>query len=224
LILVFDDLDNVFTAAVSDLKESWWLFLMAVFLTLLLCLFTVCCLQCCAKIIVWLIIIVALVLIFVVGGIALYYGIRYCRDDLQSNKTSGYVLIGFGSVMLFIGLIIFLIIIALRNRISLAAALVQESSRFYLFYRYDDFNIFAFRIIKNNLCLLLVPFAYAILFAIGVALLIITMVYYFSSLEQVADGPIRKIIFNKNDRYVVLYSVLCFFWLAFFIVGVHAIE
>lgn len=172
-------------------------------MTLVLSFIVICCFQFCAKVIVWIIILVSLILIFIVGGIALYFGIRHCKDVLETDKTSGYILIGFGAALLLVGIILLLIIIALRKRISLGSALVQEASR----------------MIKNNICLLLVPIIYAIIFAIGTVLIVITMVFYFSSLEMKGDDYSREIVFKKNDRLVVIYSVLCFFWLLFFIIG-----
>lgn len=205
----FDGLNNVLTAAVSDVKNCWGLFLATAGITLVIAFVVICCLQCFAKVITWCLIFAGVLLVVVIGIITLVYGANNYTNGLQSDKTSSYIFIGFGIGCLVAALILIIILIALRNRISLAASLVKVASE----------------AIKGNMCLILVPVVYALIFIVGLVLILVTMVYFLSSLEIDPGDPetmsVRSIKIIKEDRYVVLFVVLCFWWMTFLIIGAN---
>jgi hypothetical protein len=139
----FGGISNIYTVAVSDLQESYVLFIITAGLTLLICFLVFCFIQCCTKIIVWSLLIAGVIIIFFIGGISLYYGIKYYKAALPADRTGSIILIGldyiiiiiiiiiivFASVCLFVGFIVLLIIVSLRKRISLASVIVQEACR-----------------------------------------------------------------------------------------------
>lgn len=200
----YEDLINVFTASVSDIMTVWWIFLVAAALALVLSFVFMCCFRCLGKCIIWTIIILCLIVVFVIGAILLITGILDLKDAVETEKTNCYVFIGFGAAILLAGLIMLFIVIGLHNRISLAVALVQESSK----------------VLASNCCLIIVPIVYVVLFLVCVVLLVITMVFYFSSLNVTCDAQgSRDLEFTYNTRFVMIFMLLMFFWAAFFIIG-----
>ena len=166
-----------------------------------------CCFRCIGKCVVWLLLIVALIAMFASGAWALIYGLTsFKKADASVDKTNYYVIIGFGAVMILVGLIFFLILCALRKRISLAIQLIIESSR----------------VLTNSVLLILVPIVYMILFILATAGLVVTMVFYFASLNiTTKEGGTREIEFTTNTRYIVIFALFMFFWVLFFLVGMN---
>lgn len=201
----FADIQNLYSTFISDIRNGYPLLLISVGITLIFSFLVFVFLQCCAKCVVWCILILAILLFLIIGIISLYYGIKYYRNILVSDKTSSTILIIFAICVLVIALFVLLIAMGLRKRISFAAIIIHESSR----------------TIRYNCCIMVVPVVYALLFLIGVVLLIITMVYYFSSLEIDTTNGEHNIIFKKETRSVCLFTLLVFIWWTFFSIGMN---
>ncbi|KAH7825053.1 putative Choline Transporter-like (CTL) Family Protein [Monocercomonoides exilis] len=202
----YESFKNVFTTSVSDFKKGWWVLLISAGCAIILSFIWICFMQCCGKCLVWTSIILCLILILLLGLWMLIYGLtNYMKLPSEQDKTNCYVLIGFGGAVLLIWIILVIIMIALRKRISLAVGLVQEASK----------------ALRSMCCLIVVPLGYILLFAVVVVFLIVTMVFYFSSLNFVENGGHKTIEPTSNTRWVVLFVFLMFLWCTFFIMGMN---
>lgn len=203
----FKDMTNVFTSFVSDISQGWYILLLSAGFSIVICFLEICCFQCCGYCIVWLSILACLIAVMVVGAWIFAYGWMHFKDPLQQDKTSSYVFIGFGGFLILLDVVLAIIVISLRRRISLATKLIQESSR----------------AIRSMCCVVCVPVFHISLFLVVTVLFIVTMVYYFSQNVSIPDdySETRSIVVDTTSRYVILFVFLFFLWCTSFLIGLN---
>lgn len=197
--------ENFFTTVVGDVSHCWWVLLCSAGISIFVAFLSICFFQCCGFCIVWISIILCIILLLGAGVFVLYTGIVQLDSSLDSDHTSAYVFIGFGSFILLFDLLLLLVIIGLCRRISLATRLIQESSK----------------AIRSMCCIIFVPVIYTILEIIAVVLLVVVMVYYFSIDVSVDYEGSRSVNINTTSTIVALLTLFFFFWITAFLIGMN---
>ncbi|KAA6374902.1 MAG: putative solute carrier family 44, partial [Streblomastix strix] len=184
---------------------AWWVLLVAIVLAIFFSLVWTCLFQCLGGCCIWTSIVGCLVVIFILGIYVLVVGITQLKDSTEADKTNNYVFIGFGALLLLIGVILILILIFLRKRINLAIDLIKEAGR----------------VLRNSWCIILIPICYILIFIVATVLFVITIVYFCSSMDVSIEGGQRDLVMNNSQRGILLVSFFIYLWVLFFLVGMN---
>ncbi|KAK2953508.1 Choline-transporter-like protein [Blattamonas nauphoetae] len=201
-------MENMFTSAMSDLRNGWWLILVAAGVCLVLSFLWVCCVSCCGKCIVWSTLVLGTLVLLAIGGFALYYGIKRNKEadawtsTKNPDETSAIVFMVIGGILLLAALILLFIMCGLHRSINLAFALIKEGAS----------------VLKSQMCMVFVPIVYIVLFVVGAVLVVVALVYYVSSRTEIAKGS-RYVQWDVVTVLCIVLLILLFFWNIYFFLG-----
>ena len=201
----YQQMKNFFTMSVSDILQAWWILLVAIAISIIFSIAFFYCFKAAAHCIIWFIIVVAILALLVTGGLLLFCGIYHrAKVSTLQEKYSCYVFIGYGGVLVLTSLIVFLILITLRENISKSEPLHHEAT-----------------IVLDSSCsTLFVSILTVAVFIAAFFLLCSSMVFHFSAVthETTATGHFIHTVFYR--RILIAPMLLLFNWISFFLLGI----
>ena len=184
----------------GDLGTAWYIFLIMLGISLVLCLLYLFLLRCFAKPLLY----ISFVLIFALllgGGFYVYY----LGDRYESGDHTRSVMRGMGILLWILTGIYTIILLCCCSRIRLGIAIMQAASDF----------------VRNTPSIFAVPFIFFLINAVWLVFWIFSAIWVFSVGDPVKrDGlPLADIEWNSTTRYVWIYHLFGLFWVSAFIIG-----
>lgn len=184
----------------GDLGTAWYIFLIMIGISLVLCLIYLFLLRCFAKPLLY----ISFVLIFGLllgGGFYVYY----LGDRYEPNDHTRSVMRGMGILLWILTGIYSIILLCCCSRIRLGIAIMQAASDF----------------VRSTPSIFFVPFIFFFIIGAWVTFWVFSAIWVFSVGDPVKRQglPLADILWDNTTRYVWIYHLFGLFWISAFIIG-----
>lgn len=177
---------------------------------LLLCFLWLLMVQACATCMVWMSIIMVLLVMTAASAYVLYKGYmaytfgqsEVARGITNYDFTNSYIILGIGSALALVTLILLFLVCGFCSRINLACRIIMEATG----------------AIRSMMSLIIAPTWSFILMILATALWILACAYLVST-TTVVDGGHRTFDFSNKATYIAIFAIFAIFWALWWIGG-----